>query len=246
LYWCESARKKHRLKDSFIRFTDDEARATRWRALLGIEGESRVDDRVWVGHFHDVDFEIEEVSGSQSVGFKSISKGLSKYGNVKKERRTYPNPSASKSDVENSWFTKSETGLFSDYQLRFGASVLRKRKESSADSSNTPRSKGRHGGRRVKSGRKLGSITPLRESFICTSTALCDVIKATDEHARKCEGALHFLRRKITLHGLSLSVKLTCSKGNDCTCFVSDWLGGKKSWNSSRTISIGSKILFSE
>ena len=181
--------------------------------------ESLVDPRIWVGHFHSVDFIISSNEQLQAnfdgIDFKSKTK-FRESDTGRSSLTSPPRPAATKHSILQSIFCDCRSISFADYSNQAADVTIRKRKkknnsESAEDKSRTPMSS-------IAYGRPIA--TPFFEFYIGVAENLINLMKIVNNHGQKCKGGLHFRRSEVTTRRLALSVRCTCSMGTLCKTFL--------------------------
>ena len=95
---------------------------------------SLADPRIWVGHFHSVDFIISSNEGHEvsfdGINFKSITK-YREHDTGKASLLAPPRPAATKIVVQQSIFYDRESLTFSEYSIQSGDVINRRRRKRS-------------------------------------------------------------------------------------------------------------------
>ena len=239
--WCSGARERHSFSDRSVSLSSDASEREIWIAHLEITGPADIahlstlaDPRVWVGHFHSVDFSVtsDELGDAtlEKIDFKSVTKyRISETGRF--SLLAPPRPVATKVQVLQSCFYGRERLTFYDYTLQTTDLIGRRRRKKAAtidtsdSASKTPLSTSIHG---------RGLSVPSFEFFIGMAENIVSLMRSMNDHGHQCKGSLYFRRCNVTTRRLSLTIRCSCSMGKECNL----WDSGVFRWQSTSEINI--------
>jgi hypothetical protein len=141
--WCLGARSSHLFKNSVINLTKDPEKVYVWLNHLEVfEAEviSRImgldRPRVWIGHFHLVDFKVRSETRTNNVSFNGIHFDLvalfQDYDTGKNSKKSPPRPSATHEEIRRSFLMDEEIMPYENYNILSAVNIdgTRKRKNS--------------------------------------------------------------------------------------------------------------------
>ena len=185
--WCSDARKDHVFGEQTIRLTVNKIEADTWINHLGIESAADIeytsavlDPRVWVGHFHDINYIVTENDQNEvtfnGIDFKSITKYKSETGNG--SLGSPPRPAATRVLVQQSVLSGRLAMSFSEYKdLSFDTTRKRRKKNQENlvidDLATAPKPIEIH---------KRKDSKPFNEFFMGSSENLVTLMKMMNDH----------------------------------------------------------------
>jgi hypothetical protein len=231
--WCSEARASHLFRNSLVTLSNDPYESDIWLnhlEVVDIDDINRVQAlklaRVWIGHFHVVDYEVGSDHTTKNVYFIRIDFGsvtkFQDYNTGCNSKSSPPRPSVTQADIYKSRITYQDILSYEDYVILNSVNIDSKRKRKSIEAPveedyKTP-GKERVPGIR----RRRGDI--YHHSFIGMADQLIDLIRAVNSHGQNCKGQILFRDTSVVLKRFTLILKCKCSLGKECN--DTEWNNG--------------------
>jgi hypothetical protein len=258
--WCQDVRAYHLFKNSLVGLTKDSEEASIWLYHLEVDDAEDLDriadldrPRVWVGHFHQIDFQVESETGTDRVSFSGIDfESVTLFQDFEtgyNSKNSPPRPSVIHQAIWNSNLMNAEIMSYDNYKMLNSVNInaTRKRKSSiekapEEDSYKTP---GKSGSDRVPGLRRRREKI-YHESYVGMADHLVNLIRDINSHGQNCLGQILFRDSAVRTKRFTLLLNCQCSLYDKCTDIKFD--GGCKKWASCSQIvmSPGRKVFTSD
>lgn len=242
--WCSDVRERHLFKNSLVNFTKDPKEVGIWlNHLEVVDAEDIVRikalqrPRIFIGHFHQVDIQVDSDFLTKNITFKRIDfeaiTAFQDFDTGNTSKLFPPRPSVTQNKIRNSNLMDEVTMLFEDYKILNSVNIngIRKRKNNiESAEEDTYKTPGKIPGLR----RRRSDI--YHHSFVGMADHLIDLLRAINSHGQNCTGQILFRDRAVRTKRFTLILDIQCSLHKNCT--DANFIDGHMKWQSVSNIEI--------